>query len=172
MSGAKFESKNAMNVVWNLVDPFYSHPSESALQILADTIVEAIVRKVLKTPQPWKEIAATHAVSMPFRGAPFVLQPGRVFDDDQKFSDQVMQGMMQAPSILFAQYLKETARQGLHLPKPVLWDIISITIAQAVSAPAMMYVSKWFPEAIGDRVAVLKAMYQKQKETGPSHTEG
>jgi hypothetical protein len=36
----------------------------------------------------------------------------------------------------------------------------------------MMYVSKWFPEAIGDRVAVLKAMYQKQKETGPSHTEG
>ena len=172
MSGAKFESKNAMNVVWNLVDPFYNHPSESALQIITDTVVEGIVRKVLKTPAPWKEIAATHAVSMPFRGAPFVLQPGRVFDDEADFGDQVMQGLMQSPSILFAQYVKETARQGLHLPKPVLWDIISIALAQGVSAPAMMYASKWFPQAIGDRMQVLKAMYQKQKETGPSHSEG
>ena len=167
-----FESKNAMNVIWNLLDPYYNKPSESALQIIADTVVENIVRKVLKQPASWKQIAATHAISMPFRGSPFVLQPGTVFDEDADFMDQAMQGLLQAPSILFAQYIKETAMQGPHLPKPVLWDIISIVVAQIVSAPAMMYASKWFPEAIGARVKVLKAMYQKQKTTGPSHTEG
>ena len=162
-----FKSANAANILWNITAPFTQAPTSTALQVAADTLVETMVRKVLKTPQPIKDVAIAHVLSMPFRGSPLVLARGDdVFDEEKEMMAQMWQGLYQAPSVLIGQYINETRKVGFHLPRPELWNIISVAIAQGISSSVLNYAQEWFPVQVGARVRVLKAMYNEQKRTG------
>ena len=162
--GDAFKSSDGLNVVWNLLQPYTSEPTSAIGLVAFDTVVESIVRRILKTQQPMKDIAVAHAISIPFRGSPFVFSGA--FGQDDDLTEQFQQGAMMAPSVLLGQYIYETGKVGLHVPKPALWNILSVLFSQMASQSLAHYTGKWFPTQIGERVRVLKAMFNEQKKTG------
>ena len=170
-AAGRFKGSDAMNVVYNITTPFTTAPTASLLQIAADTVVESMVRRILKKPATMREIGITHALSMPFRGAPFVFKSedgGDAFPRPSELMEGVSQGLIMTPSILLAQYIKETGKIGFHLPKPDLWDIVAIAVAQGISAPLLDYAAQWFPESVGARVELLRKIYSAQQKNSVS----
>ena len=170
----KFSSKQISNVFYNITGPYQKATTGALVQVAADSAVEMIVRRFLKTKAPMYDVVLAHALSLPFRGAPFVFAEGEKAKEDPKpvfhaadeLTGQAMQGMYMAPSVFLGQYIVATAGHGLHYPKIESMNIVSVVLAQALSQVLLKYAADWFPKGAGESLKVLRQIFNEQKKTG------
>ena len=163
MSG--FEFKDIMNVAWNIAAPFSSGDmlAGSTLTVFSDTMVEYLVRKLLKKHEGWTPIAMSHLYSLVFRGAPFVFTKD-FKTDETKFFGNVQDGLQVAPGVLIGQYIHATFASGFHLPGFDLWNIVAVLVSQGLSSPLKGFVKNWGPDYITGRGLELSRVLARNQK--------
>ena len=112
---------SAMNVFNNAVLPFdirrYDLVVGSAQLVAVEVIVSKIIRKIVGVGgRGFAELAAIHAVSLPFLGG-----LSGFFESNQALPGSqtraLQDGAKGIPAVLLAQYITNVAAKGLHIPK-------------------------------------------------------
>ena len=104
-----------------------------------ETLVSYIARRVFKTsPRPVSEIAAIHALSLPFIGglAAFV-DENHPLELEAPMGDQFMDGAKGIPAVFASTYVVNTYLQGIHAPRLDVKDILVTAAAKIASRPLM-----------------------------------
>jgi len=160
-----FEFKDIMNIGWNMAAPFSSGEmiAGSTITIFSDTLVEYLVRKLLKKHEGWTPVAMSHFYSLGFRGAPFVFTEDFKTDTSKMFNN-VSDGLQAAPGVLIGQYIHSTFAGGFHLPGFDMWNIVAVLVAQAVSSPLQGFVKNWGPDYISGKGLNLSATLARNQK--------
>ena len=159
----RYVMKDFQNIFTNILAPIYGKQAGGAAVMTAvDTLTEYFVRKILKTMSGTSvtRIGAAHVVSLPFRGA-VAYKPDQA---SQLYG--IDDGLMMAPSVLLGQYIVDTGVTGLHLPKTggMLWNIVSVAVAQAISQPAFQLLLKMIEPEEGGAFDRLQEVLNRQRD--------
>ena len=160
----RFEVKESMNVIKNIFAPVMGNQAgAAALMVTIDTLVESTVRWLLNTAKGshWVGIGAAHIYSLPFRG---IISYNANKPSEYKDIDT---GILMAPAVYIGQYVHNTMTQGAHLPatKGMLWNAVSVAVAQMVSQPSYKFIADISESDQGNgMVAILERVFARQKQ--------
>ena len=104
-----------------------------------EVLISYIARRVFKiSPRPVTQIAAIHALSLPFIGglAAFT-DENHPLELEAPMGDQFMDGAKGIPAVFASTYIVNTYLEGIHAPKLDVKDILVTAAAKIASRPIM-----------------------------------
>ncbi len=104
-----------------------------------EVLISYIARRVFKiSPRPVTQIAAIHALSLPFIGglAAFT-DENHPLELEAPMGDQFMDGAKGIPAVFASTYIVNTYLEGIHAPKLDVKDILVTAAAKIASRPVM-----------------------------------
>ena len=120
--------------------------------VLLEVIVSKMMRKILgMAPAGFMELAAIHAVSMPFLGglSGFADAPGRP-GGKRDYSAIFMDGAKGIPAVFLAQYIINTGARGIHVPGIRVKDILITAASKSLTRPLVEMVYPYLHGSIQD----------------------
>ena len=115
--------------------------------VLLEVIVSKIIRKILGMANAgFMELAAIHAVAMPFLGglSGFADAP----KGDGSVATAFMDGAKGIPAVFLAQYIINTGARGLHLPGLHVKDIMITAASKTLTRPLIELVKPYLHASI------------------------
>ena len=140
---AAINEEKWMNVIDNAVLPVdirkQTQVGGALTYVGFEVLVSYIARRVFKvSPRPITQLAAIHALSIPFLGGMSAFMEG---ESPQGFeapmSDQFMEGAKGIPAVFAGTYIVNTYLQGIHAPKLDFKDILITAASKIVTRPLM-----------------------------------
>ena len=107
--------------------------------VSAEVIVSYFARWLFKVEKrTLAELAAIHAVSIPILGGLSAFaESGSILKYEAPFTALVSDGAKGVPAVFAAQYICNTALQGLHAPKLNFQDILVTAASKVVTRPLL-----------------------------------
>lgn len=143
---AQTNEESWTNVLENAVMPVdvrkTTQVGGAAFYVALETLVDYMARRVFKTARrSVKEIAAIHALSLPFIGGLGVLAA----KEDAKglkadIGQQFMEGAKGIPAVFTSAYIVNTYMDGLHLPRLDFKDILITAASKIATRPLMSFI--------------------------------
>jgi hypothetical protein len=121
------------------------------LQIIAvEVLVSKLIRIMLRMEnKSFGRLILVHSISMPLIGGlvGFADAPAEL-KDGPSLTEAFMGGAKAVPAVFMAQYITNTALQGLHVPKLSIRDILITAASKILTRPLLTYVYGYMPEAV------------------------
>ena len=130
-----------------------------------EVLISYIARRVFKiAPRPVTELAAIHALSLPFIGGL------SAFSDKEHplgleapMGDQFMDGAKGIPAVFASTYIVNTYLAGLHAPKLDVKDILITAAAKIASRPIMSMAYPRLGNGFRNGQDTLKELFDRQR---------
>ena len=159
---------NVANVFNNAILPFDfrrdKHLIQGAIQLITlEVLVAKIIRKVLGMGgRGFVELAAIHAVSLPFLGglSGFFAAPANVGGSTQY--QAVQDGAKGVPAVLLSQYIVNTAIKGFHVPKVSFKEILVTAASKTLTRPLIVLMYPKLHQSLQDGFRAETNMEQHQ----------
>jgi hypothetical protein len=157
---------SAMNVFNNAILPFdirrYDLVVGSAQLVAVEVIVSKILRKIVGVGgRGFAELAAIHAVSLPFLGG-----LSGFFEANQALpgtqTRALQDGAKGIPAVLLAQYITNVAAKGLHIPKVTFKEILVTAASKTLSRPLIVLMYPKLHKALQGGFRSVNRMEQLQ----------
>ena len=166
---SRFDMKNFTNIFKNSIAPYYGTDriAGATYQVLIETIVENIVRRLAGKRVPVLYSAGSLAIGKSFEGMFFFgddpLAP-RLADWVTSFTD----GLKTTPGQYLGQYILTILDKGFVLPSPDLMDAAVTAVAKGLSRTAMKAIGGYLPNNLQTQNDVVTIILQRQKAAGLS----
>ena len=159
---------NVENVFNNTILPFDFRRDGALIQgsiqlIVIEVLVAKIIRKVLGMGgRGFVELAAIHAVSLPFLGglAGMFAAPVNVGGSNQY--QAVQDGAKGIPAVLLSQYIVNTATKGFHIPKVSFKEILVTGASKTLTRPLIVLMYPKLHESLQNGFRAETNMEQAQ----------
>lgn len=166
---AQFENESWMNLVDNAVLPVdvrkQTQVGGAVVYIGMETLVDYIARRVFKVAKrSVTEIAAIHALSMPFLGG-----LSAFMDDEDSLGleapmgAQFMEGVKGVPAVFAGTYLVNTYLDGLHAPRLDFKDILITAAAKIATRPLMSFAYPYVGDSVRNGQNAIRATVNLQR---------
>ena len=167
---ARFDIKNVDQLAKNLAAPYYGTDRivGTTYQVLIETIVENIVRRLTGMRIPVSETAMSLALGKPFEGMFYFGEAPDVVKE-QDYTDSAMTGLQTAPGQFVGQYLMSVFKKGFVLPRFDFRDMAVTALSKSVSRPLMKFLAEFLPKKLNDQINVLNVMLLSQKKYGAGY---
>ena len=131
-----------------------------------EVLISYIARRVFKiAPRPVTELAAIHALSLPFIGGL------SAFTDEEHplgleapMGEQFMEGAKGIPAVFASTYIVNTYLAGLHAPKLDVKDILITAAAKIASRPVMSFAYPNFGKGFRNGQDALSELFDRQRK--------
>ena len=133
-------------------------------------IIEVLVSKLIRYGLRMEnttlgKLILIHALSMPLTGGLVgFVNPQVALKNAPDLSQAVMDGAKGVPALFVAQYITNTALQGLHAPKISMKDILITAAARILTRPILKYGYQYMPQAVADNFDANDTMVQNQNK--------
>ena len=132
-----------MNVFNNAILPFDVRKVDlvagSAQLVLVEVLVSKIIRKILGMGnRGFAELAAIHAVSLPFLGGLSGFFAANKAISGQGYGSAFQDGAKGVPAVFLSQYLINTAARGMHLPKVSFKEVLVTAASKTLTRPLIV----------------------------------
>ena len=157
------------NVLMNAVQPVdFRHGSQvagAAEYVAAEVLVSYFARYIFKMERRTiAELAAIHAVSIPLIGGLVAgVDDANIFSYNSPWGDLVQDGAKGVPAVFVAQYICNTALQGLHAPKLAFGDILMTAGAKIVTRPIIALLYPYLGETFRNNLDVLEELFNNKQ---------
>ena len=158
---------SAMNVFNNAILPFdprkYDLVAGSAQLVAVEVIVSKVIRKILRMGnRGFAELAAIHALSLPFLGGlSGFFSPNHAIGGSSQ-SDAFADGAKGVPAVLLAQYITNVAAKGMHIPKISFKEILVTAAAKTLTRPLIVLMYPKLHKALQNNFRSVNRMEQLQ----------
>lgn len=159
--------ENFTNVFNNAIQPvdirMGSQVAGAAEYVAAEVLVSYFARYLFKVEKrSLMELAAIHAVSIPLIGGLSAgLEDNNVFGYESGWGDLVTDGAKGVPAVFAAQYICNTALQGLHAPKLGFNDILVTAASKIVTRPLIALVYPYLGDMLRTNLDVLEELFNQ-----------
>ena len=158
-----------MNVIDNAVLPVdirkQTQVGGALTYVGFEVLVSYIARRVFKVaPRPITQLAAIHALSIPFLGGLSAFMDG----EDAKgyeapMSEQFMEGAKGIPAVFAGTYIVNTYLEGLHAPKLDFKDILITAASKIVTRPLMSVAVPKMGDSVNNGQAAIQSTIAVQR---------
>ena len=138
-----------------------------SVQILIfEVLVSKLIRMALRMEnRTFGKLILIHAISLPLTGGLVGFSDPQVaLKTDPSLQEALTDGAKGVPAIFVAQYITNTALQGLHMPKISFRDILITAAARILTRPILKYGYAYMPAAIADNFDANDEMVQNQNK--------
>ena len=153
------------NVFMNAIQPVDirrgSQVAGAAEYIAAEVFVSYFARYLFKVEKrSLMELAAIHAVSVPLIGGLSAgFEDNNVFGYESQMGDLVTDGAKGVPAVFVAQYICNTALQGLHAPKLAFNDILVTAASKIVTRPLISLLYPYIGDQLRTNLDILEELF-------------
>ena len=160
-------SETALNVFNNAILPFdirrYDLIAGSAQLVAVEVIVSKIIRKILGMGgRGFAELAAIHAVSLPFLGGlSGFFEPNKALSG-QDMTTAFQDGAKGVPAVFLSQYIINTATKGLHIPKFTFKEVLVTAASKILTRPLIVLMYPKLHKALQGSFRAVNRMEQLQ----------
>lgn len=158
---------SVQNVFFNAILPYDIRRQQLVVgcaQLVAiEVVVAKLIRKILGMGNRGVlELAAVHAVSLPFLGGVggFFAPNGGL--GGEKFTDSLWAGVQAVPAVFLSQYIINTGASGFHVPKISFKDVLVTAASKAVSRPLIVLAYPKLHATLQQNFDLWNAMEQAQ----------
>jgi len=158
---------SVQNVFFNAILPYDIRRQQLVVgcaQLVAiEVVVAKLFRKILGMGNRGVlELAAVHAVSLPFLGglAGFFAPNGGLAGET--FTDSLMAGAKAVPAVFLAQYIINTGASGFHVPKVSMKDVLVTAASKAITRPLIVLAYPKLHATLQQNFDLWNAMEQAQ----------
>ena len=140
---ASLNEEKWMNIVDNAIIPVdirkQTQVGGALTYVGFEVLVSYIARRVFKVaPRPVTQLAAIHALSIPFLGGlSAFMEDEDAAGFEAPMSKQFMEGAKGIPAVFAGTYIVNTYLQGIHAPKLDFKDILITAASKIVTRPLM-----------------------------------
>ena len=131
-----------------------------------EVLVSYIARRVFKiAPRPVTELAAIHALSLPFIGGLAAFSDkDHPLGLEAPMGDQFMDGAKGIPAVFASTYIVNTYLAGLHAPKLDVKDILITAASKIATRPIMSMVYPRLGDGFRNGQDSLNTLFDLQRE--------
>ena len=136
-------------------------------QIVAvEVVVSKLLRYLIKAEsRSILNLVAVHSVSMALLGGfSGFFEDVKYLANEPKFTEALMDGAKGVPGLFAAQYVVNTAGQGLHFPKFTFKDMLITGASKAITRPLINLAFSSLPVGMQQNFSAHDEMLNKQKE--------
>ena len=158
---------SALNVFNNAILPFdirrYDLIAGSAQLIAIEVLVSKVIRKILGMGgRGFAELAAIHAVSLPFLGGlSGFFEPNKALSGQTQTS-AFQDGAKGVPAVLLSQYIINTASKGIHIPKFSFKEVLVTAASKTLTRPLIVLMYPKLHKALQGSFRAVNRMEQLQ----------
>ena len=118
--------------------------------VLLEVLMSKLIRMALRMhPISFGKLVIIHAISLPLTGGIVgFAAPQTKLADGPAYSAAFVDGVKGVPSVFLAQYITNTALQGLHAPKLKITDILITASSRILTRPLLRLLYQYMPNAI------------------------
>ena len=110
------------------------------------------------------ELTAIHAVSVPLIGGLSAgVKGNHILGYEAPFTDQIVDGSKAVPAVFAAQYICNTALQGLHAPKLNFKDILVTAAAKIATRPLVSMLYPLLGDTFRTNLDIVEELFQRQR---------
>lgn len=130
-----------------------------------EVLISYIARRVFKiAPRPITELAAIHALSLPFMGGLAAFSDkNHPLGLEAPMGDQFMDGAKGIPAVFASTYIVNTYLAGLHAPKLDVKDILITAAAKIASRPVMSMAYPRLGDGFRNGQDTMEALFDIQR---------
>ena len=156
-----------MNVFNNAILPFDVRKVDlvmGSVQLVAvEVIVSKLIRKILGMGgRGFAELAAIHAVSLPFLGGLSGFFDANKQLSGQKFGGAFQDGAKGVPAVLLSQYLINTAARGIHVPSFSFKEVLVTAASKTLTRPLIVLMYPKLHRSLQGNFRSINRMEQMQ----------
>ena len=158
-----------MNVFNNAILPFdvrkVSLVAGSAQLVLVEVIVSKVIRKILGMgSRGFAELAAIHAVSLPFLGGLSGFFESNKAISGQTYGSAFQDGAKGVPAVLLSQYLINTAARGMHVPSFSFKEVLVTAASKTLTRPLIVLAYPKLHKSLQSNFRAVNRMEQMQNQ--------
>ena len=158
---------SAKNVFNNAILPFdvrkYDLVLGSAQLVVIEVIVSKLIRKILGMGgRGFAELAAVHAVSLPFLGGFSGFFEGNNQVGGSSQMNAFQDGAKGVPAVFMAQYVVNVAAKGIHVPKFSFKEMLVTAASKTLSRPLIVLMYPKLHKALQNNFRQVNRMEQLQ----------
>jgi hypothetical protein len=118
--------------------------------VLIEVMMSKLIRMALRMDNiSLGKLVIIHAISLPLVGGIVGFSEPQVgLADGPAYSAAFMDGAKGVPAIFLAQYITNTALQGLHAPKLKITDILITASSRILTRPLLNFLYQYMPKAV------------------------
>lgn len=158
---------SAKNVFNNAILPFdvrkYDLVLGSAQLVVIEVVVSKLIRKILGMGgRGFAELAAVHAVSLPFLGGFSGFFEGNNQVSGSSQMNAFQDGAKGVPAVFMAQYVVNVAAKGIHVPKFSFKEMLVTAASKTLSRPLIVLMYPKLHKALQNNFRQVNRMEQLQ----------
>ena len=158
-----------MNVFNNAILPFDVRKVDlvagSAQLVAIEVIVSKLIRKILGMGgRGFAELAAIHAISLPFLGGLSGFFDANKALAGQTTSGAFMDGAKGVPAVLLSQYLINTAARGIHVPSFSFKEVLVTAASKTLTRPLIVLAYPKLHRSLQNNFRSVNRMEQMQNQ--------
>ena len=134
--------------------------------IFVEVLFSKLIRMALRMEnKTLGRLILIHTLAMPLTGGlTGFVDPQVELRAAPTVAQSAMDGAKGVPAIFMAQYITNTALQGLHMPKISMSDILITAAAKILTRPALKFVYQYMPQAVQQNFDANDDMVSNQNE--------
>ncbi len=133
--------------------------------VLLEVLLAKLIRMGLRMDRvSLGKLVLIHAISLPLTGGIVgFVDPVKPLKTNPDLQTAFMDGAKNVPALFLAQYITNTAVQGLHTPKISMSDILITAACRIITRPMLKYVYQYAPVQVQDNFDANDEMVGNQQ---------
>ena len=168
-SSASADTEDVTNIFANAIQPVdfrkFGQVGGAVEYVAAEVLVSYFARYLFKVEKrTLLELAAIHAVSIPLIGGLAAFsQDNHQLAYEAPVYDLVIDGSKGIPAVFAAQYVCNTALQGLHAPKLNFRDILVTAATKVITRPILSLLYPYLGDMFRSNLDVIEELVSRQR---------